>query len=106
LRVYVGGVSRWAGQIPVYTAWAGGGIRHARILWPVPHVDADHDRAIAEGRTPSGARGNKAGLVRPDLAGLRTCLRKGAGRPQQAAGGAAPPPGDRAGWGVFPPAPP
>ena len=50
LRVHVGGLSRWPGQIPVHAARARGGLCHAGVLWPVADADPDHDRPAAPER--------------------------------------------------------
>ena len=65
LRVHLGGVPRGPRQISVHAARPRRGVRHARVLRAVADADADHHRALAQGRAARrSARSRAAELVR------------------------------------------
>ena len=75
LRVHLGDLPRRAGQVPVHAAGPCRGVRHAGVLRPVAHPDADHDRPPDQGRASRWRRCRRpARLVRP----LPSCLRRAA----------------------------
>ena len=72
LRLRFGRVPARAGQISVHAARSRGGVRHAGVLRPLAHPDADHHRPPAQGR--ASRNGRLARLVRASAWALRARL--------------------------------
>ena len=78
LRVHLGGVPGWSGQVPVHAARTCRRVRDAGVLFVIADADADHDRPVAQGRAPPHGRRCPGGHLLADFRRIRARLRASA----------------------------